>query len=100
MIIIGDSIIQTTKDLSKGTSIGEALLNTSKKQAVPLVLLAMTCINPPAGGVASVLTLGYGVLLSYFKKQLMKKIEDYTFDCLYKKACFALNIGNTEQMMR
>ena len=100
VIIIGDSIIQTTKDLSKGTSIGEALLNTSKKQAVPLVLLAMTCINPPAGGVASVLTLGYGVLLSYFKKQLMKKIEDYTFDCLYKKACFALNIGNTEQMMR
>lgn len=100
VIILGDSIFQTTRDIFKGVSVGDALLNTSKKQAVPVVLLAMTYINPYAGGIASVLTIGYGVMTSYFKKQLMKKIENYTFDCLYKKANSDLNISNTERMKR
>ena len=86
VIIAGDSIIQTTKDIYNGASTGEALLNTSKKQAVPIVLLGITCINPVAGGVASVLTLGYDVTTSYFKKSLMRNIERYTFECFYEKA--------------
>lgn len=92
VIIIGDSIIQTKKDISNGVSVSEALLNTSKKQVVPVVLLAVTYVNPIAGGIASVLTLGYGVTSSYLNKRLMKKIENYKFDCLYKKACSVLNV--------
>ena len=86
LIIIGDSVWQTSKDLNRGIGLGESLYKSAQKQAVPAALLTLTCFAPKVGAVATVIFMGYDYTKSFIESRLRKKIEIYTIDCLYSQA--------------
>lgn len=84
VIIIADSIWQTSKDLDDGKDLSVALLNTAQKQALPVALLALTVYNAPAGIVASVGAIGYSVVKGFIEQKTLEKVYIHQMDILYE----------------
>lgn len=84
IIIVADSIWQTSQDINNGEDFTKALRNTAEKQALPVALLALTSIYAPAGIIATIGSVGYSVVGEYMERQTLEKVSVHQMDFLYE----------------
>lgn len=85
IIIAADSAYQIGRGLYRGDEFVDTLKNTAKKQFIPVSLLALSCYNIIAGGIASVLFIGYDVTSNILDQKTQKKLIIHKGKLLYDK---------------
>ncbi|MGN0228583.1 MAG: hypothetical protein ACI4BH_02115 [Muribaculaceae bacterium] len=86
VILFADSLYDFVKETNNGSPISKALIHTANKQALPICLLALTYVSPPAGIIASAGAILFDGYVAFANSKLQQKIEIHAISCHYDKA--------------
>lgn len=82
--IIGDSLFLITKDTMNGSPFLQSVVNTGKRQMIPIGLLALSLYNPFVGFFLSSLISFCTIISNNAEKKLLMRIEIHRLDFLYQ----------------